>query len=60
VIEAALLEQAARCETLSSEDRAALENELADLARRYLARAQELAKLAQKVHPPGWNPFPGR
>src|SRR5262249_17855304 len=62
MIETGLLQQAARCETLSSEDRAALANQIADLAMRYQWRATELSKLAQKVQPPGWNPpgAPGR
>jgi hypothetical protein len=56
VIEAALLQEAAHCETLPTEDRAALSNQLTDLAMRYQWRATELAKLAQKVQPPGWFP----
>ena len=56
VIEATLLQQAARCETLSSEDRATLANEIADLAMRYQWRARDLAKIAEKVRPFGWNP----
>jgi hypothetical protein len=55
-IEAALLEQAARCGELSGEQRAALADHLGDLAMRYLWRANELSKLAQKVRSPGWNP----
>ena len=49
VAERALLEEAARCEQLSAEQRVALANELADLANRHLWRAQELAQLARKV-----------
>ena len=56
VIEAALVQKAARCEDLSSEDRAALADQLDDLAMRYLWRSKELAQLAQKVRPPGWTP----
>jgi hypothetical protein len=56
VIEAGLIQQAARCETLSSEQRAALADQLTDLAMRYQWRANELAKLGQKVQPPGWTP----
>jgi hypothetical protein len=56
LIEAALIEEAEHCGQLSSERRAALANELADLANRYLRRAQVLAELARKVRPPGWNP----
>ena len=62
VAERALLEEAARCEQLSAEQRVALANELADLANRHLWRAQELAQLARKVRPPDWIPpgFPPR
>ena len=48
--------EAALCEDLSSEDRAALADQLDDLAMRYLWRSKELAQLAQKVRPPGWTP----
>ena len=51
VAERAMLEEAARCEQLSAEQRVALANELADLANRHLWRAQELAQLARKVRP---------
>jgi hypothetical protein len=56
VIEAALIKDVERCGQLSSEQRAALANELADLANQYLRRAQVLAEMARKVRPPGWNP----
>jgi predicted flavoprotein YhiN len=53
-----LLEKAAQCEQLSAEQRAELADRLADLAMHLLRRAQHLAAIAQKVRPPGWNPFP--
>jgi hypothetical protein len=53
VIEAALVQDAERCEGWSSDERTALANKLADLAMRHLWRAQELAKIAQKVRPLG-------
>ena len=49
VVEHTLLQDAKRCGELSDPERAALANKLADLANRYLWRAHELAKLAQKV-----------
>ena len=55
-IEAALFEQAARCEELSDEQRAALADEIADIAKGHLWRAHELAKLAEKVRPLAWHP----
>ena len=55
-IEAALLQQAERCEQLSDEARAALADEIADIAKGHLWRATELAKLAEKVRPLGWHP----
>jgi hypothetical protein len=55
-IEAALFERAARCEELSDEQRAALADEIADIAKGHLWRAHELAKLAEKVRPLGWHP----
>ena len=55
-IEAALLQQAARCGELSDEQRAALANEIADIAKGHLWRANQLAKLAEKVRPLGWHP----
>jgi hypothetical protein len=62
VAERALLEEAARCEQLSVEQRVALADKLADLANRHLWRAQKLAELARKVRPPDWIPpgFPPR
>jgi hypothetical protein len=56
VIEGALVQEAERCEELSSEQRAALANKLADAAMRHQRRARELAEIARKVRPPGWNP----
>jgi hypothetical protein len=43
--ERALLEEAARCEQLSAEQRVALADRLAELANRHLWRAQKLAGL---------------
>jgi hypothetical protein len=60
LIEEALVEEAERCAELSDEERAALADKLADIAMRHLRRAQELTKIAQKMRPPGWNPFPDR
>jgi hypothetical protein len=40
---------------VSSEERAALANKLADAAMRHQRRATELAEIAQKVRPHGWN-----
>jgi hypothetical protein len=54
--EATLREQAARCEELSDEQRAALADKLDDMAMRYLWRSKELAQLADKVRPLGWHP----
>jgi hypothetical protein len=57
-IEAALLaevEQAKRGEP-SDQERAALADQLDDIAMDYLRRSQRLAKIAQKLRPPGWNP----
>ena len=52
-VEAELLQQFERCEHgelgLSDEQRLALADKLADLARLYLGRAQELGRMAQKV-----------
>jgi hypothetical protein len=63
-IEAELLQEVERAERdeLTAEACAALANKLADMAMRHLWRGQELAKLAQRVRPPGWNPpdAPGR
>jgi hypothetical protein len=56
VIEAALVEEAERCEELSDAERAALADTLADAAMRHQWRARELAEIARKVRPPGWNP----
>jgi hypothetical protein len=62
VVERTLLEEAARCEQLSAEQRVALADKLADLANSHLWRAQKLAELARKVRPPDWIPpgFPPR
>jgi hypothetical protein len=60
VIEGALIQEAERCEELSSEQRAALADKLGDIAMRHFWRARELAEIARKVRPPGWNPFPDR
>ena len=63
-IEAELLQEIERAERgeLTAEACAALANKLADMANRHLWRAQELARTAQRVRPPGWNPpdAPGR
>jgi hypothetical protein len=48
-VERALLEQAARCERLSAEQRIALADKLADLAMGHLRRSQELAKVARQI-----------
>jgi hypothetical protein len=56
VVEDTLVQEAERCEELSSEERAALANKLADAAMRHQRRATELAEIAQKVRPHGWNP----
>ena len=58
LIEQALLREVERCERgeLSVEERAALADTLADTAMRYQRRAFELAEMARKVRPPGWNP----
>jgi hypothetical protein len=50
-VEGALLEEAARCEQLSAEQRVALADQLADLASHHMWRARELAELARKVRP---------
>jgi hypothetical protein len=64
VIEHDLLEDVARAERgeLSAEQCAAVADNLVDMANRHLWRAQELARMAQRVRPPGWNPpgAPGR
>ena len=60
-IEAALVQEAERCEGLSSDERAALADKLNAIAMRHLWRAQELAEIARKVRPPGLNaPRTGR
>jgi hypothetical protein len=58
LIEQALLQEVERCERgeLSADERAALADKLADTAMRYQRRAHELAEMARKVRPPGWNP----
>ena len=56
VVERALLEEAARCEQLSEEQRVALADQLTEAANRHLWQAHKLAKLAEKVRPAGWNP----
>src|SRR3954452_16028319 len=58
LIEQALLEYVERCERgeLSVEECAAIADKLADAAKQHLRRAQELAEIARKMRPPGWNP----
>jgi len=56
VLEQVLLEEAARCEQLSIEQRVALADRLADVANGHLWRAHKFAELARKVRPSGWNP----
>ena len=58
LIEQALLQEVERGKRgeLSIEERAALADELADAAMRHQRRAQELAEIARKLRPPGWNP----
>jgi hypothetical protein len=58
LIEQALLQEVERCERgeLSVEECAAIADKLADAAKQHLRRAQELAEIARKVRPPGWNP----
>jgi hypothetical protein len=56
VVEGALVQEADRCEELSSEQRAALADKLGAIAKRHLWRAHELAELARKVSPPGSRP----
>jgi len=56
VVERALLEEAARCEQLSEEQRVALADQLSDAANQHLWRAHKLAEIARKVRPLGWNP----
>jgi hypothetical protein len=58
LIEQALLEDVERCERgeLSVEECAAIADKLADAAKQHLRRAQELAEIARKTRPPGWNP----
>jgi hypothetical protein len=58
LIEQALLQDVERCERgeLSVEECAAIADKLADAAKQHLRRAQELAEIARKVRPPGWNP----
>jgi hypothetical protein len=56
VIEQTLLEEAARCEQLSVEQRVALADKLVDVANQHLWRAHKFAELARKVRPAGWNP----
>jgi len=56
VLERALLAEAAQCEQLSTEQRVALADKLADAANQHLWQAHKLAELARKVRPSGWNP----
>jgi hypothetical protein len=58
LIEQALLRDVERCERgeLSADECAALADKLADTAMRYQRRAHELADMARKMRPPGWNP----
>jgi hypothetical protein len=64
VVESALLQDVERAERgeLSSEQCAALANNLSDIALHHLWRARELTEIARKVRPPDWIPpgFPGR
>jgi uncharacterized protein YjiS (DUF1127 family) len=55
-VEDALVEEAERYAELSSEERAALANKLTDAAMRHQRRATELAEIARKMRPHGWNP----
>jgi hypothetical protein len=58
LIEQALLQEVERGERgeLSVEECAAIADKLADAAKEHLRRAQELAEIARKMRPPGWNP----
>jgi hypothetical protein len=58
LIEQALMQDVERCERgeLSVEECAAVADKLADAAKQHLRRAHELAEIARKVRPPGWNP----
>ena len=58
LIEQALLQDVERCERgeLSVEECAAVADMLADAAKQHLRRARELAEIARKMRPPGWNP----
>ena len=58
LIEQALLQEVERCKRgeLSVEECAAVADMLADAAIHHLRRSQELAEIARKLRPPGWNP----
>jgi hypothetical protein len=58
LIEQALLRDVERCERgeLSADECAAVADMLADAAKAHLRRAHELAEMARKMRPPGWNP----
>jgi hypothetical protein len=56
LVERELLEEAARCEQLSAEERFALANKIADLASHHLWHSKKLVEISQKVWPPGWSP----
>jgi hypothetical protein len=53
VVERALLEEAARCEQLSAEQRVVLADKLADLANRHLWRAHKLARVGIEIQERG-------
>jgi hypothetical protein len=52
-VERALLEEAARCEQLSAEQRVVLADRLADLANRHLWRAHKLARVGIEIRERG-------
>jgi hypothetical protein len=52
MVERTLLEEAARCEQLSAEQRHTLADRLADMANHLLWRSHKLAETARKVRPP--------
>jgi hypothetical protein len=56
VTEAALLAEVERASALSEDERAALADKITDLAMQHQWRAAKLAKIAEKLRPPGWLP----